>query len=80
MTEIKKRFKENAFIRNICYKLIQNDNKSNPEIHITWTENRKYRVFTNFYRSFVNKVFRRENIKDKCGEISQETIEKYLES
>ena len=68
--EIKKGFKENSFIRNICYKLIQNDNKSNPEIHIIWTENQKYRVFTNFYRSFVDKVFRRENIKDKCGEIS----------
>ena len=78
--EIKKGFKENGFICNISYKLIQDDNKSNPEIHIIWTENQKYRVFTNFYRSFVDKVFRRENIKDKCSEISQETIEKYLES
>ena len=47
--EIKKGFKENAFICNICYKLIQDDNKSNPEIHIIWTENQKYRIFTNFY-------------------------------
>ena len=47
--EIKKGFKENAFICNICYKLIQDGNKSNPEIHIIWTENQKYRIFTNFY-------------------------------
>ena len=75
--EIKKDFKENALIFNICYKLIQNDNKSNLKIHIIWTQNQKYRVFTNFYRSFLDKVFRKENIKGKCGEISQETIEKY---
>ena len=68
--EIKKGFKEDALICNVCYKRIQNDNKSNPQIHIIWTENQKYRVFTNFYRSFVDKVFRRENIKDKCGKIS----------
>ena len=78
--EIKNDFKEDALICNICYKLIQNDNNSNPEIHIIWTENQKYRVFTNFYWSFVNKVFRRENIKDRCGKISQEIIAKYLDS
>ena len=78
--EIKKGFKEDFLICNICYKLIQNDNKSNPQIHIIWTENQKYRVFTNFYRSFVDKVFRRENIKDRCGEILQEVIAKYLDS
>ena len=78
--EIEKAFKENALICNICYKLIQNASNTNPQIHIIWTENQKYRVFTNFYRSFLDKVFRRENIKDKCGEISQEVIAKYLNS
>ena len=80
VNEIKKVFKENALIWNICYKLIQNDTKSNPQIHIIWTEYQKYRVFTNFYPSFLDEVFRRENIKDKCGEISQEIIAKYLNS
>ena len=47
--EIEKGFKQNAFICNICYKLIQNDNKGDPKIHILWTENQKYMVFTNFY-------------------------------
>ena len=78
--EIKNDFKENAFICNVCFKLLQNHDKSNPEIHIMWTENQKYRVFTNLYRSCLDIVFRRENIKDKCGEISQETIAIYLNS
>ena len=78
--EIKKGFKENALICNICYKLIQNDNKSISKIHIIWTKNQKYRVFTNFYQSFLDKVFRKENMKDKCREILQKNIEKYLES
>ena len=78
--EIKNDFKENAFICNVCFKLLQNHDKSNPEIHIMWTENQKYRVFTNLYRSCLDIVFRRENLKDKCGEISQETIAIYLNS
>ena len=80
MIEIKKVFKENAFICNMCFKLLQNQDKINPQIHIRWAENQKYRVFTNFNCSFLNNLFRKENIKDKCGEISQETIEIYLNS
>ena len=34
--EIKKGFKENALICNICFK-----DKINPQIHIIWTENQK---------------------------------------
>ena len=78
--EIKNGFKENPFICYICFKLIQNDNKINPEIYIIWTENQQYRVFTNLYRSYLDKIFRRQNIKDKCGEISQETIANYWNS
>ena len=78
MIEIKKGVKENPFICNVCFKLIQNNDKSNPQIHIIWTENQKYRSY--IYRSFLDKVFRRENIKDKCGEISQGIIANYLNS
>ena len=46
--EIKKGFKENAFICNICFKLLQNEDKINPQIHVIWSENKKYRVFTNY--------------------------------
>ena len=78
--EIKKAFKEDASTCNMCFKLLQNQDKINPQIHIIWTENQKYRVFTNFHRSFLDNLFRKENIKDKSSEISQETIEIYLNS
>ena len=78
--EIKKAFKEDASTCNMCFKLLQNQDKINPQIHITWTENQKYRVFTNFHHSFLDNLFRKENIKDKSIEISQETIEIYLNS
>ena len=48
--------------------------KINPETHVIWTENQKCRVFTNLYRSYVDRIFRHENIKDKFGKISQEVI------
>ena len=78
--EIKKGVKENPFICNVCFKLIQNNDKSNPQIHIIWTENQKYRVFTNLYWSFLDNLFRRENIKHKCSKILEETIAVYLNS
>ena len=78
--EIKKDFKENALICNICFKLLQNEDKINPQIHIIWTENQKYRVFTNFHRSSVDRIFRHENIKGKYREISWETINFHLNS
>ena len=49
--EINKGFKENALICNMCFKLLQNVNKINPQIHIIWTENQKYWIFTNFHHS-----------------------------
>ena len=78
--QIKKGFKENAFICNVCFKLLQYHDKSNPQIHIIWTENQKYRVFTNLYWSFLDNLFRRENIKHKCSKILEETIAVYLNS
>ena len=78
--DIKKGFKEDPSVCNECFKLLQNQDRINPQIHIIWTENQKYGVFTNFHRSFWDKIFRMENIKSKCGEISQETIEIYLNS
>ena len=34
---IKKGFKENAFIWNMCFKLLLNEDKINPQIHVIWT-------------------------------------------
>ena len=78
--EIKKGFKEDPSICNMCFTLLQNVDKINPQIHVIWAENEKYRVFTNFHRSYVDRIFRYENIKDKYGGISQETIDIHLNS
>ena len=37
-----------SFAFNICFKLLQNEDKINPQIHVIWSENKKYRVFTNY--------------------------------
>ena len=39
--ETKKGFKENVFICNIYFKLLQNVDKISPQIHVIWTENQK---------------------------------------
>ena len=78
--EIKKGFKENAFICNMCFKLLQNEDKINQKIYVIWSKNQKYRVFTNLHRSYLDRIFRYEDIKDKYGEISQETIDIHLNS
>ena len=38
----------------------------------------KARVFTNFHRSFVDPIFRYEDIKNKFGEIDHEVIDNHL--
>ena len=62
----------------MCINLLKNEDKINPSLYIIWTENQKYRVFTNFHCSFVDCVMKNENIKDKCGKISNEIIDKHL--
>ena len=64
----------------MCFNLLQNVDKINPKIQVIWTENQKYRVFKNFHCSYVDRIFRYENIKDKYGKISQETIDIHLNS
>ena len=54
--------------------------KINQKIHVIWTENQKYRVFTNFYCSFVDCILRYENIKEKYSELSRENIDIHLNS
>ena len=76
--KIKKGFKENAFIWNMCFKFLQNEDKINRQIHVIWSENQKYMVFTNLHCSYVDRIFRNEDIKDKYGEISQETIDIHM--
>ena len=78
--EIEKVFIENEFICNMCLKLLDKNNETGSKIYIIWKDNLKFRVFSNLHRSFLDKIFRNENIKDKIGEISKETIAMYLNS
>ena len=76
--EIKKAFKEEKDTCNMCINLLKNPDRINPKIYIIWTDNQKYRVFTNFHCSFAYRIFRYENIKYKFGEIPQEVIDNHL--
>ena len=78
--EIEKAFTEKEFICNMCLKLLDKNDETSSRIHIIWTENLKFRVFSNLHRCYLDKIFRNENIKDKIGEISKETIAMYLNS
>ena len=78
ISEIKKAFTKNSYICDCCMALLENQDQDNPKIHIIWTENQKYRVFPNFYCDFLDCIFRHENIKNKCGKIDNETIERHI--
>ena len=78
--EIKKAFKEDKDTCNMCVKLLQNRDEINCKIYIIWSNNQKYRVFTNLYRSFLDRIFKNENLKNKSGEIEQENIANHLNS
>ena len=78
--EIKKAFKEDKDTCNMCVRLLQNRDEINCKIYIIWSSNQKYRVFRNPYRSFLDRIYINENIKNKSGEIEQETIVNHLNS
>ena len=78
--EIKKGFKENAFICNMCFKLLQNWIKLIHKSTLYGQKTKNIGFFTNFHCSYVDRIFRYENIKDKYDEISQETIDIHLNS
>ena len=44
--EIKKKIKEDTDTCDLCFKLLQKEDKMNTFIHIIWKENTKYRVFS----------------------------------
>ena len=72
---------EKEFICNMCLKRLDKNDETSSRIHIIWTENLKFRVFSNLHRCYLlDKIFRNENIKDKIGEISKETIAMHLNS
>ena len=76
--EIKKAFKEEEDVCKRCLEILKNEDRIDPQIYIIWTNNRKCRVLTNFHRSFVDSVFRYENIKNKFGKIAHKVIDNHL--
>ena len=78
MIEIKKASTEGEDKCNKCLEILINEDKINPQVYIIWTENQKFRVFTNFHRSFVDRVMKYENIKNKSGKIAYEVIDNHL--
>ena len=68
--EIQKKFKNDDDSCNMCFELLQKEDKLNPSRHIMWKENTKYRAFTDLHRSFADKIFRHEPIRSKNGSIS----------
>ena len=56
--EIKKAFKENEYICNQCFKLLQKvKDEISPKIYIIWNENAQYRVCTNVHRLLDDYTF-----------------------
>ena len=76
--KFKKNFKEDNDTCNVCFKLLQKEDKTNPFIHIIWKGNTKYRVFTDLHCVYAHKVFRRGPIVRKSGCISNEKLEIYM--
>ena len=73
--ELKKAFKENEYIWNQYYKLLQKvKDEISPKIHIICNENAQYRVFTNIHCSLADHIFRKENVSNKNGNIPKETL------
>ena len=81
--KIEKAFKENEFMCNECYELLQMEDireTISPKIHILWRGNQICRVCTSLYRSFAESIFRKENVKSRKVKISKKTLSIYLNS
>ena len=76
--EIKKKFKEDTDTCNVCFKLLQKEDKINTFIHIIWQENTRYSFFSGLHRMHVNKILRRVPILGKSGRVSKEKIDIYM--
>ena len=81
--DIEKAFKENAFLCNGCYRLLDGRDIReviSPKIFICYSQNQMYRICSNIDRCFAESIFQDENKKDKEGCILKETIYKYRNS
>ena len=71
-----KNFKLNNNFCVECEKLLEKDDRINPMIWIIWKNNAKYRVLSNLYLQYVDKIMHSEDvILQKSEDIN---VEKYL--
>ena len=78
--KIKEAFKQEEDICKLCFKILEIQDirdAINPKLNVFWKDNQQYRICINIYCSFTDSIFREENIKDKWGKISQETLRIY---
>ena len=81
--EIELAFKNSEYICNGCYSLLNSENIKDvitPGLMLYYSDNQLYRICTNLYRSSAQALCRSENITDKEGTLSKETIYKFLNS
>ena len=63
---INKNFKKHDSICDICYDMLD-DGRDSSGLHIVWTENQKFRIFTDIYRYSVQRLMQIEQPKNKAG-------------
>ena len=65
---IVKKFKNEKWVCDICFKIVDNIDKEG-KMYVIWLNNSKYRVYTNLWRSFADEIIRKEGVVDKDGNI-----------
>ena len=65
---IAKKFKNEKWVCDICFKIVDNIDKEG-KMYVIWLNNSKYRVYTNLWRSFADETIRKEGVVDKDGNI-----------
>ena len=63
---IKKNFKKHDSICDICYDMLDDDRDSGG-LHIVWTENQQFRIFTNIYQYSAQRLMQIEQPKNIAG-------------
>ena len=63
---IKRNLNKDKKICDICYDILADDHESG-QIYIVWTDNQKFRVFTNLYWGCVQTLINKEKPEDRCG-------------
>ena len=75
ISEIKKTFTKNSYICDCCMKLLENQDQ---KFILFGQKIKNIEFFQTFIMIFLDCIFRHENIKNKCGKIDNETIERHI--